>query len=279
MPGDRGYALTDPLRGAHGHQTASGETGFPSRSARGMTYSALNERDTDRRSGEHGLPFRVIRSLRHTLAALLIVGAATAAFAAGTAAAAGSAVKSKPPCWKVLINDWYDGRIDGIYEIHCYRDALQHLPADVDTYSSARDDIRQALQKRITQGHSGGNGTNGGTSGGAGGGTSGGASAEAPRAEAPRARATPAMVRRIGERPDRVGVRRHEAGEGRLAAGPAARPRRRRGRPDGGRRSGFPDAQDAHAARAARLRRVRPAPARAGADRAVVAERNHLQIG
>ena len=139
-----------------------------------MTYSALNERDTDRRSGEHGLPFRVIRSLRHTLAALVIVGAATAAFAAGTAAAAGSAVKSKPPCWKVLINDWYDGRIDGIYEIHCYRDALQHLPADVDTYSSARDDIRQALQKRITQGHSGGNGTNGGTSGGAGGGTSGG---------------------------------------------------------------------------------------------------------
>ena len=141
-----------------------------------MTYSALNERDTDRRSGEHGLPFRVIRSLRHTLAALLIVGAATAAFAAGTAAAAGTAVKSKPPCWKVLINDWYDGRIDGIYEIHCYRDALQHLPADVDTYSSARDDIRQALQKRITQGHSGSNGTNGGTGGGGagGGGTSGG---------------------------------------------------------------------------------------------------------
>ena len=206
MPEDRGYALTDPLRGPHGHQTASGETGFPSRSARGMTYSALNERDTDRRSGELGLPFRVIRSLRHTLAALLIVGAATAAFAAGTAAAAGTAVKSKPPCWKVLINDWYDGRIDGIYEIHCYRDALQHLPADVDTYSSARDDIRQALQKRITQGHSGGNGTSGGTSGGAGGGTSGGGtSGEAPRAEAPRARATPAMVR--GRRAARSGRR------------------------------------------------------------------------
>lgn len=140
-----------------------------------MTYSALNERDTDRRSGGHGLPFRVIRSLRHTLVALLIVGAPTAAFASGTAAAAGTAAKSKPPCWKVLINDWYDGRIDGIYEIHCYRDALQHLPADVDTYSSARDDIRQALQKRITQGHGGGNGAGGGTNGGAGGGgTSGG---------------------------------------------------------------------------------------------------------
>jgi hypothetical protein len=148
-----------------------------------MTYSALDERDTDRRSGGHGHPFRVIRSLRHTLVALLIVGAATAAFGAGTAAAAGAAARSKPPCWKVLINDWYDGRIDGIYAIPCYREALQHLPADVDTYSSARDDIRQALQKRITQSHNdnggNGNGTNGGGTGGggaAGGGTSGGGS-------------------------------------------------------------------------------------------------------
>jgi hypothetical protein len=148
-----------------------------------MTYSALDERDTDRRSGGHGHPFRVIRSLRHTLVALLIVGAATAAFGAGTAAAAGAASRSKPPCWKVLINDWYDGRIDGIYAIPCYREALQHLPADVDTYSSARDDIRQALQKRITQSHNdnggNGNGTNGGGTGGggaAGGGTSGGGS-------------------------------------------------------------------------------------------------------
>ena len=65
----------------------------------------------------------------------------------------------------MLINDWYDGRIDGIYAIHCYRDALKHLPADVDTYSSARDDIRQALQKRITQGHNGGNANGGGANG------------------------------------------------------------------------------------------------------------------
>ena len=58
----------------------------------------------------------MIRSLRHTLVALLILAAATAALGVGPALA-----KSKPPCWKVLINDWYDGRIDGIYEIHCYR--------------------------------------------------------------------------------------------------------------------------------------------------------------
>ena len=50
------------------------------------------------------------------------------------------------PCWKTLLNDWYDGRIDQTYAVHCYRDALKHLPADVQTYSSAHDDILRALQ-------------------------------------------------------------------------------------------------------------------------------------
>jgi len=97
------------------------------------------------------------------------MGAATAAVGVAPAAA-----KGKPACWKVLINDWYDGRIDGIYPIHCYRDALKHLPADVDTYSSARDDIKQALQKRITQGGSGGGGGGSAAGGAGGGGANGG---------------------------------------------------------------------------------------------------------
>ena len=50
------------------------------------------------------------------------------------------------PCWKLLLNDWYDGRIDHTYAVHCYQDALHHLPADVQTYSSAHDDILRALQ-------------------------------------------------------------------------------------------------------------------------------------
>jgi len=116
----------------------------------------------------------VIRSLRHIVVALLIVGA-VGAFA-GVAPAASK--RGTTACWKTLINDWYDGRIDGIYAIHCYREALNHLPSDVDTYSSARDDIQQALQKRITQSRNGstttttagGGGTgSGGTTGGGGG--------------------------------------------------------------------------------------------------------------
>jgi hypothetical protein len=55
------------------------------------------------------------------------------------------------PCWKSLLNDWYDGRIDRTYERHCYQDALHHLPDDVRTYSSARDDILRALQSAVAK--------------------------------------------------------------------------------------------------------------------------------
>ncbi len=61
------------------------------------------------------------------------------------------AASSGAPCWKVLLNDWYDGRIDGSYPRHCYNDALKHLPADVSTYSSAREDIQRALQSAIAK--------------------------------------------------------------------------------------------------------------------------------
>jgi hypothetical protein len=72
--------------------------------------------------------------------------AATLVAAGAQPAAAAGAKKPAPACWKTLLNDWYDGRIDGTYPIHCYRDALKHLPSDVDTYSSARSDIERALQ-------------------------------------------------------------------------------------------------------------------------------------
>jgi hypothetical protein len=57
------------------------------------------------------------------------------------------------PCWKVLLNDWYDGRIDHVYPVHCYREAIKHLPSDVSTYSSAHDDILRALQSAIAKEH------------------------------------------------------------------------------------------------------------------------------
>jgi hypothetical protein len=61
-------------------------------------------------------------------------------------AAAARPAAAATPCWKALLNDWYDGRIDQIYPSHCYTEAIHHLPSDVQTYSSAREDILRALQ-------------------------------------------------------------------------------------------------------------------------------------
>jgi hypothetical protein len=76
--------------------------------------------------------------------ALILLSLVALALVAGVGVKPAAAA-SKPACWRVLLNDWYDGRIDGTYPIHCYRDALKHLPSDVDTYSSAREDIQRAL--------------------------------------------------------------------------------------------------------------------------------------
>ena len=53
------------------------------------------------------------------------------------------------PCWKLLLNDWYDGKISKTYPIPCYHQAIAHLPTDIKVYSSAADDINRALQAVI----------------------------------------------------------------------------------------------------------------------------------
>jgi hypothetical protein len=75
----------------------------------------------------------------------------SSALVLGVAAAPATAAV---PCWKALINDWYDGRIDQTYPPACYTEAIQHLPQDVDTYSSAKDDIQRALYAVLRQGRS-----------------------------------------------------------------------------------------------------------------------------
>jgi hypothetical protein len=53
-------------------------------------------------------------------------------------------------CASRLLDDWRDGRIDGVYPVTCYRQALAQLPEDVRVYSSAQSDITRALQARLT---------------------------------------------------------------------------------------------------------------------------------
>jgi hypothetical protein len=86
------------------------------------------------------------------LLAALLVGPAGAAPPTKTKTKKATTTTAKAPlgpagktCWNALIRDWYDGRIDKTYEVHCYRDALKHLPQDVRTYSDAYDVISRAL--------------------------------------------------------------------------------------------------------------------------------------
>lgn len=76
---------------------------------------------------------------------LLTVTLVLAALVVGVGTSPDTAAAAAKPCWKRLINDWYDGRIDETYPARCYRDALRNLPEDVDAYSTARDDIERAL--------------------------------------------------------------------------------------------------------------------------------------
>ncbi len=86
-------------------------------------------------------------------------------------------------CAKQVIADWYDnGRVDQIYELQCYRDAVDALPVDVRDYSSAKEDILRALQfaqRGATEPSSGDTddgdtGAGGAPAGGSSGGSSGG---------------------------------------------------------------------------------------------------------
>jgi hypothetical protein len=77
-----------------------------------------------------------------------------------------------------ILQECQDGRLTGSYTSAQIRDALEHIPDDVDQYSDCRDVLRRALLNQAS--NSGDHGNNGG--GGAGG-TGGGPGAGAPGGE------------------------------------------------------------------------------------------------
>jgi hypothetical protein len=60
------------------------------------------------------------------------------------------ASSSTTPCWQLVMNQWYQGEIKSIFPLDCYHQAIQHLPTDIQVYSSARQDITTALQAAIS---------------------------------------------------------------------------------------------------------------------------------
>ncbi|MGI8885352.1 MAG: hypothetical protein ACR2G9_00320 [Gaiellaceae bacterium] len=77
----------------------------------------------------------------HVLSALvaLALGAFVALTLPGTAMAT--------PCGDAVLADWFDnGRVDRLYQAHCYEEAIDAIPKDLEDYTNAQEIIGRALQ-------------------------------------------------------------------------------------------------------------------------------------
>lgn len=87
----------------------------------------------------------------------LMVGLALCLFAPTSAQAAPS--EPGVACWKLLLNDYYDGAIAKVYDLSCYDDAISHLPPSDQFYSSAKEDLiaarAAAVQGKLPTGSTG----------------------------------------------------------------------------------------------------------------------------
>src|SRR5262249_1407384 len=88
-------------------------------------------------------PVTVERSVRTLLVAFLL--ALSVAAALSFASSANAAPESK--CGQKVLADWYDnGRIDRLYPLNCYEEAIDAIPDDIGPYVDAEDVITRALQ-------------------------------------------------------------------------------------------------------------------------------------
>jgi hypothetical protein len=88
-------------------------------------------------------------------AGLFIVLAALTAMSTHTGAAFAAGVR----CEEKVLTDWSDnGRVDGMYSLHCYQDAIEKMPTDLRDYTNATEAIHRALARAVST-----NSTNGGT--------------------------------------------------------------------------------------------------------------------
>ena len=77
---------------------------------------------------------------------VLLVLALSAAATLVVASPAGAATA----CGKKVLADWYDnGRIDRLYPLNCYEEAIDAIPDDLKPYADAEDVITRALQAAL----------------------------------------------------------------------------------------------------------------------------------
>ena len=84
------------------------------------------------------------RLLRTFVAVLALAVSGLAALS--TASPAGAATE----CGKKVLADWFDnGRIDRLYPLNCYEEAIDAIPDDLRDYADAEDVITRALQAAL----------------------------------------------------------------------------------------------------------------------------------
>ena len=87
----------------------------------------------------------VSRSLRTFFVLLVLAISAVSALAVASPASAETA------CGKKVLADWYDnGRIDRLYPLNCYEEAIDAIPADLRPYADAEEVITRALQAALS---------------------------------------------------------------------------------------------------------------------------------
>jgi hypothetical protein len=70
-----------------------------------------------------------------------------AAFGVLALSVGAAAASAKTPCWRQIQNEWVNKqRIATTYPLHCYREAIAHVPEDLRQYSSIEEDILAARQ-------------------------------------------------------------------------------------------------------------------------------------
>ena len=75
----------------------------------------------------------------------VVLGVLALSFGASTASA-------KTPCWRQIQNEWVNNQsIATTYPLHCYREAIAHVPEDLRQYSSIEEDILAARQLAARQ--------------------------------------------------------------------------------------------------------------------------------
>jgi hypothetical protein len=84
---------------------------------------------------------------RTPYAVLALLALLASAFVALSVVAPASAQAN---CGRKVLEDWYDnGRVDKLYDPHCYEDAIDQIPRDLGPYVDAEEVISRALQSAL----------------------------------------------------------------------------------------------------------------------------------